>query len=162
MTEEFYKSINKTYKLIEEITVGTEFSKLDRKMFKLETGRFMMFLIASSKNVTEEDTALLNEYLLKDKTTEQIQTAILTDPIYVPRFMDEIPLSFEILVVFDKISAKANQISELFSRSEKFIDFYKLIGREIVNTGNKAHDEDRKNLDIYIKKLEEYRAERLK
>lgn len=161
MTEEFYKSINKTYKLIEEITVGTEFSKLDRKMFKLETERFMMFLIASSKVVTDEDAALLNEYLFKDRKTEEIQNAVTSDPVYVSKFMEEIPLSLEMLVAFDKIAAKANKINELFSRSEEFIDFYKLIGEEIVSMENKPHNEDKKNLAIYIKALEKYRIEHL-
>ena len=87
MTEDFYKSIYDLGKLVEEMMAGTEFSKFDRSMFELETGRFMMFLIASSKVVTEEDAELLNEYLLKDKTVKEIQDSITADDIYVSRFL---------------------------------------------------------------------------
>lgn len=161
MTEDFYKSIFDFGMLVEEITTYTEFSQLDRKMFELETGRFFMFLIASTRVVTEEDAELLNEYLLKDKSKEDIQKVIEADDVYVSRFLEEIPLSFEMLVTFDKAAAKSYKMGMISNLSGKFIDLYRFIGGEIVSTGNKVHNEDRKNLAAYIEKLEKYRIEKL-
>ena len=161
MTEDFYKSIYDLGKLVEEMMAGTEFSKFDRSMFELETGRFMMFLIASSKVVTEEDAELLNEYLLKDKTVKEIQDSITADDIYVSRFLEEMPLSFEMMVAFDKVASQAYKMGITSNLSGKFIDLYRFLGGEIVSTGNKVHNEDKKNLAAYMEKLEKYRIEKL-
>lgn len=161
MTENFYKSIYDFGKLVEEMTTGTEFSKFDRTMFELETGMFFMFLIGSSKFVTEDDTKLLNEYLSKNWTIEEYQNAVDTDTVYITRYMEKMPLSFEMLVAFDQVAGKVNEVNGSSNLSGRFIDLYRFIGNELVSTENKPHNEDKKNLAIYIKDLEEYRIEHL-
>lgn len=161
MTEDFHKSIYDFGKLIEEMTAGTEFSKLNSGMFELETGMFFMFLISSSKIVTEEDVELLNQYLSKTGTAKEYQDAIDADTVYIQNYMEKMPLSFEILVAFDQFSGKANKVNGSSNLSGRFIDLYRFIGSELVSTENKSHNEDKKNLAIYIKALEKYRIEHL-
>lgn len=120
-----------------------------------------MFLIGSSKFVTEDDTKLLNEYLSKNWTIEEYQNAVDTDTVYIPRYMGKMPLSFEMLVAFDQVAGKANEVNGSSNLSGRFIDLYRFIGNELVSTENKPHNEDKKNLAIYIKALEEYRIEHL-
>ena len=77
MTEDFYKSIYDLGKLVEEMMAGTEFSKFDRSMFELETGRFMMFLIASSKVVTEEDAQdCVRDYYLRQLSSNKLYISL--------------------------------------------------------------------------------------
>lgn len=97
MPEELNKAIFDLGTLIEQMTAGTEFSELNRQMFNYEIGRFIMFLVASSKIVKETDLNMLNEYLLNDATVEEIQAAISADDVYVTKYAADLPLSFEML-----------------------------------------------------------------
>lgn len=161
MPEELNKAIYDLGTLIEQMTAGTEFSELNRQMFNCEIGRFIMFLVASSKIVTEDDLDMLNEYLLGDATMEEIQTAISADDVYVSKYAADLPLSFEMLVAFDMEYAKSPVKNERTILSRNYIDLYKSIGNEIVSSENKVHYEDRKNLAAYIEKMEKYRDKKL-
>lgn len=161
MPEELNKAIFDIGTLIEQMTAGTEFSELNRQTFNYEIGRFIMFLVASSKIVTETDLNMLNEYLLNAATVEEIQAAISADDVYVSKYATDLPLSFEMLVAFDKQYAESPVNDERTILSRNYIDLYKSIGNEIVSSENKVHYEDRKNLASYIENMERYREEKL-
>lgn len=161
MNEEINKAIYDLGSLIEEMTAGTEFSRLNRKMFEYEIGRYMMFLIASDKVITQADAELLNEYLGTNCSAEEFQKAVDADDVYVTRFSSELPLSFEMFVAFDKMYAKSPFANEKTFLSRNFIDLYKSIGNKIVTSENNVRYNGRKNLAAYIDMLERYRDEKL-
>lgn len=127
---------------------------------RMELAMFLMYLSSSDGQISWEEANFISKLCDLNVSPSQLGDFIRSNNIYSTEFENKVPVTFNLMITVDNMLYDMGKKD--MSASEIMITTYRGVGEILIKVDDNVHDNEKKDYNIYIHMLEEYRDKNYK
>lgn len=151
------QNVDEMCSILEEIAVRAGLDEGSGEALRADLGKYMMYLSASDGNISWDEVRDICYICNLNISPNEVNQFVRENRIYSTEFERTVPVSFKLMVDFDKFNPGILDIS----LSEFTLKLYKTVGAVLLKSDGNINNNEVSDFTIYTKMLENYRNAKL-